>query len=168
MHYADVYFLTQAARSQGLKTMVAKNPATCDITTGKSQLSGNDIDLINKMYCKDTVQEQAITSPNYPSNYPDNKDTDSRLTVASGSVVELTFTNFNLEDSNGCVYDWVQVVDGDNSVLMDKKCGTSLPGKVTSKTNVMVVKFHSDSSQNRAGFRATWKKVKIYGSFFPN
>ena len=168
MHYADVYFLTQAARSQGLKTMVAKSPATCDITTGKSQLSGNDIDLINKMYCKDTVQEQAITSPNYPSNYPDNKDTDSRLTVASGSVVELTFTNFNLEDSNGCVYDWVQVVDGDNSVLMDKKCGTSLPGKVTSKTNVMVVKFHSDSSQNRAGFRATWKKVKILGSFLPN
>ena len=58
------------------------------------------------------------------------------------------------------MYDWVQVVDGDNSILMDKKCGTTVPGKVTSKTNVMVVKFHSDSSQNRAGFRATWKKVR--------
>ena len=162
MHYADVYFLTPEARSRGLKTMVAKNPSTCSISTGKSQLTSTDVDLINKMYCKDVVQEQAVTSPNYPSNYPDNKDAESRLTVASGSVVELTFTHFNLEEASGCVYDWVQVVDGDASVLMDKKCGTNVPGKVTSKTNVMVVKFHSDGSQNMAGFRATWKKVKVF------
>ena len=166
MHYQDVFFLTDAARSQGLKTMVPKYPETCDLTRGKSQLTQNDKDLINMMYCQGIVQDQVVTSPNYPSNYPNYQDKESRVTVATGSVVELTFTNFDLENSrNGvCIYDWVQVVDGDNSVLMEQKCGTTAPAKVTSKTNVMVVKFHSDYVVEKTGFRATWKKVRSWSN----
>jgi hypothetical protein len=160
MHYLDYFFQTDAALAVGGKTMIAKR-ANCDLSSPHSTLTVADISILNKMYCANSpvVQETVITSPNYPQNYPDNQYKEYRLEVTAGSVVVLKFTHFTLEDAS-CMYDWVQVVDGDTTVLMDKKCGTSLPAHVTSKTNVMVLKFHTDSSVNFAGFRAEWKKVR--------
>jgi hypothetical protein len=162
MHYLDTFFLTSAARAAGKKTMIAKNPATCKLDASHSKLSVEDISILNKMYCKNAVPSGTtgeVKSPNYPQNYPVSKDEEYTISVASGSVIELTFTAFQIEADASCGYDWVQVVDGDNSVLMAKKCGTTVPGKVTSKTNKMIVKFRSDSSVVMTGFRATWKKV---------
>jgi len=164
MHYQDWMFLTQDANNEGGKTMIAKDPNTCDVSSSKSKITDNDISLMNKMYCQDSskVKEKEITSPNYPNNYPDNQDKNYKIKVAEGSAPVIKFTHFTLEggDSSdgGCDYDWVWILDGDGSVLMDKACGTNIPPEVTGRTNVMVVKFHSDSSENFAGFKATWHK----------
>jgi len=138
--------------------MIAKK-ANCDLRSPHSTLTDTDILILNKIYCKDkpVVQENVVTSPNYPATYPENQNKETRLEVATGSVIVLKFTHFSLEDE-GCKYDWVQVVDGDGSVLMDKKCGSTVPGPVTSKTHVMIVKFVSDGSVNKPGFRAEWTK----------
>ena len=108
-----------------------------------------------------------ITSPNYPSNYPHNKDKEYKLEAGKGARVSLTFTHFALEEEEvailpggpECEYDWVKVMDGNGTELMAKACGSTLPGKVTSKTSTMVVKFHSDESVNDKGFRAQWEEV---------
>ena len=51
------------------------------------------------------------------------------------------------------------VLDGDGSILLAKTCGTNKPAKISSKTNVANIKFHSDTSVNAKGFRAEWKAV---------
>ena len=146
--------------------MYSRNPDTCDISKDKITLSKLDVEIMNRMYCQNTIRQFEVASPNHPRTYPNNIGVTSpqheqKISVPGGSLVELTFSVFNMEPANGdqC-YDWVQVVDGDGSELTQKICGSVLPKEpVVSKTNVMIVKFFSDNSRGRDGFRATWKKV---------
>ena len=74
MHYGDMTFITDEAEKQGLKTMVAKDPSTCEISSyGHNQLSETDIDLYrciaNKQSCRCIkLQENAIHSPAAPAS----------------------------------------------------------------------------------------------------
>ena len=77
-------------------------------------------------------------------------------------MIGMWFTDFNLEDHPSCSWDWVQVVDGDGTVLLDKSCGETRPDRITSRTNRLTVKFHSDSSENFPGFRAEYERVKHF------
>lgn len=136
----------------------------CELHTSKSRLTETDISIIKKVYCKDDPKmlEKEIKSPNYPKNYPDNLDEEYKVEVDSGFAVALKFTTFKIEDGSfptNCDYDWVQVVDGDGTILMDKSC-TDIPPRIISKTNVLIVKFHSDGRTNEQGFMATWSKVR--------
>ena len=83
--------------------------------------------------------------------------------MATGHIIEILFTDFVLEYHSSCRYDWVQVVDGDGTELLTKTCGTNKPSAaIRSKTNKATVKFHSDTSANKKGFRAEWKAVQKY------
>ena len=65
------------------------------------------------------------------------------------------------------------VLDTDNSQLI-KKCGINTPPKIISSGNKLTVKFHSDSSVTKKGFKANWKVVteteggSIKSEGFPN
>ena len=98
-------------------------------------------------------------SPKHPSNYPEDQDKEFPISVEDGFVVELWFTAFNLEFHESCDYDWVMVVDGDGSVLLDKSCGKNIPARITSRTQSLTLQFHSDESENLPGFRAKYKQV---------
>ena len=158
MHYRDTFCITQEARDSGGKTMVAKG-SDCDLSSPATQLTDTDIELLNNMYCKDSPQEKVIMSQNYPSNYRANQDKDYLITVEDGKLVSLWLTSFMLESHSQCAYDWIQVIDGDGSVLLDKTCGDSKPPTLTSKTKSITVKFHSDRSRQRSGFRAEYEAV---------
>jgi len=156
MHYGEWAF----GNGKG-KTMEPLPHRIHDCNFGGSELRPADIEIINKMYkCNGPiVEDSVITSPNYPANYPAGQDKQWRLEAESGSKVSLKFTDFILEE-NRCDFDWVRVEDGDGTELMNKTCGSNLPGPVVSNTNVMVVKFHTDWSDHFKGFRAEWEKVK--------
>ncbi|KAH3692447.1 hypothetical protein DPMN_194288 [Dreissena polymorpha] len=47
---------------------------------------------------------------------------------------------------------------------MGRYCGNSLPAPMTTSGNMLYVKFVSDSSVTRAGFRATWDVCKLAGA----
>ena len=82
--------------------------------------------FVQKMYC-DATGNNLVTSPGWGSgNYPDNQNKEYPIRyyhyyhhyhyhyhyiirVASGSVIEIRFTDFNLEAHDQCAYDWVQV-----------------------------------------------------------
>ena len=55
---------------------------------------------------------------------------DYTITEERGMVVSLAFTQFNLEDSSRCSYDWLEVIDGPSQqdTSLGKYCGSSLPG----------------------------------------
>merc|ERR1712107_267708 len=100
-----------------------------------------------------------VKSPNYPSKYDNNKHVSFPLEVASGSAIELTFTDIDIEPHGSCDYDYVQVLNTDNSQLV-KACGTTKPVVLKSTGNKMTVVFHSDGSVVHKGFSATWKSVE--------
>ena len=56
-----------------------------------------------------TPKTGTVTSPNYPNNYPSKKKTSKKISVSRRKRVRLTFDDFNLENSDNCEYDYVQV-----------------------------------------------------------
>ena len=82
--------------------------------------------------------------------------------VASGKRIMLTFESFDIEAHPSCKYDYVQVSFGSDE---QRYCGSNKPSPIISSDNTMVVIFHSDDSEARNGFKATWKAVETGMSF---
>ncbi|CAH1246046.1 OVCH1 [Branchiostoma lanceolatum] len=94
-------------------------------------------------------------------NYANNQDCTWKITVSAGKFVQLSFTQFDVEDDSTCDYDYVKVYDGPStsSSVLGTFCGSSLPARVVSSTNVMTVRFVSDSSITETGFVAAYNAV---------
>ena len=110
---------------------------------------------------KDDVEEGFLTSVNFPLNYLDNFNEETKLEVDAGNFVELTFHEFELErDSRRCRFDFVEIFDGKGTYA--KLCGDDVARgtKFTSKGNELTVRFHSDRSGTYKGFKAAWKEVQ--------
>jgi len=105
----------------------------------------------------------SLTSRNFPSNYPNNLDTVEDISVAAGERIKLQFIDFKIEDHSSCAYDYLMVKDDDGTVLLDKTCGSTLPKDVTSRTNTVIVIFHSDGSVSDSGWRIDWQKLTNSG-----
>lgn len=65
--------------------------------------------VLQKMYGR-------ITSPKFPSTYPNHKERTWNVTVPRGYAVRIYFTHFNLELSYQCEYDYVKVCVGQVAV----------------------------------------------------
>ena len=72
-------------------------------------------------------------------------------------VLKMTFVGrFDIERHSSCKYDKVQIFDGDlqSSNLVRSYCGRRKPKSFTSSGQTLSVRFVSDRSGTRAGFRA--------------
>merc|ERR1719392_161938 len=99
-----------------------------------------------------------IRSPNYPDNYPHQQDLTIPIEVPAGSKIKLSFTTFDIEyEWRSCNFDYVKVVDSDGITELAKLCGPNIPSPIISSGNKLLVIFHSDGSENRKGFEASWK-----------
>jgi len=167
MHYSENEF-----SKNGQPTMEAINKQTCNLKNYNKKLADSDVTMLKKMYC-DTKPctggdcprpiSGVIQTTNYPEKYPNNHDETWPLIVADGSSIELTFSDFAVEFEASCSWDYVEVLDSDNSQML-KTCGYTPPGVVTSKGNTMTVKFHSDGVVEHKGFKAMWKQVDASAS----
>ncbi len=101
-----------------------------------------------------------FTSPNYPRLYGPRMNCVWTIKAPLNYSINLNFDDF---DTESC-HDYVQVFDGQtvNDLLLDKLCGklssASLTG-ITSTSNLMTVKFFTDSSINFRGFSAHYMAV---------
>ena len=102
-----------------------------------------------------------VQSPNYPTNYPENVDESTNVTVPVGSLIEVVFDNlFEIETyGRSCQFDNVEVVDGDGTTLLPVTCGHTKPSSFTSRSNQITVVFTSSDYDQFAGFRLHWKSV---------
>ncbi|XP_066266850.1 uncharacterized protein [Branchiostoma lanceolatum] len=103
-----------------------------------------------------TTDSGTFTSPNYPSNYPDDHDCRYEISVTPPKVIKLSFTEFEVEHS----YDNVYVYEGnttDDAQQIATLTGESVPNPVTSSGSFMTVRFVSDSSENFKGFQANYE-----------
>ncbi|KAM4618540.1 ovochymase-2 [Polymixia lowei] len=103
------------------------------------------------------VEDQnGVYSPNYPESYSNDSVCRWVIYAPPGHVVKLDFVDFDLEDSDGCLYDSLSVlgdIEGTEEIAV--LCGSSLPPPVLSHASVMMLLFTSDSSVTRRGFHAT-------------
>ena len=98
---------------------------------------------------------QEITTPNYPNTYSNSKTCTWNIDAAQGSRVELKFVAFDLEYGSSCQYDWLKVYDGANTgrAIGNTLCGSSKPSNIVSSGNLLFLKWHSDSSTAKSGFK---------------
>ncbi|CAO1402934.1 unnamed protein product [Diamesa serratosioi] len=101
-----------------------------------------------------------LESPNYPLEYLPSKECIWKITVPKEFQVALKFQSFEVENHDNCVYDYVEVRDGDtqDSRLIGVFCGYKIPPDMRSSSNKLFVKFVSDGSVQKAGFSATFMK----------
>nr|XP_046226989.1 cubilin [Scatophagus argus] len=105
-----------------------------------------------------TESEGIIISPNWPNNYAHNRQCVYMIRLPVGEKVALNFTDMNLESHSSCSFDYVEVRDGrtETDPLIGRYCGSSLPAPILSSSNFLWIRFRSDSSVSRAGFRAVY------------
>ena len=102
-----------------------------------------------------------FTSKHYPRNYENNALCKWRLTSPNSTVIQLRFTDFELEKSSGCLYDFLEIYDGNSksSSLVGRYCGNEIPDVIYSLSNSLYLYFHTDDYDVRRGFEATWIAV---------
>ena len=94
-----------------------------------------------------------IISPNHPGYYENNKD--CQITIRSSVRVRIRFKAFNIESHDSCLYDYIEVRDGDsaNSNLIGSRlCGTTIPDPIESSGSSLTLIFHTDVNTVGTGF----------------
>ena len=107
-----------------------------------------------------------VTSPNHPDDYPSNLDKTQTIEVESGKILRLEFTHFAVWSTCD---DFVKIIDGNGTTLMNNSCGHSsydpshsyyfLPPIITTRSNRVEIFFHTDGSEKRPGWSLSWSAV---------
>ncbi|XP_028678300.1 suppressor of tumorigenicity 14 protein homolog [Erpetoichthys calabaricus] len=94
-----------------------------------------------------------FTSPNYPSFYPPNLSCLYTIQVPQGMRIRMKFSMFRMKepdtDQGSCKKDYVEI-------MSKRYCGERSVLQLASTTNVLQVKFYSDSSYTDKGFEASY------------
>ena len=84
-------------------------------------------------------QSDIVLSPGFPHQYPPNVDCTITIKVSDSLLtLQIFFDKFEMENSNNCVNDWLQIDNG------PKVCGTSLPDPYFKSHADSTVRFHSN------------------------
>lgn len=111
-----------------------------------------------------TEAPQQLSDGSGAESYSNNAHCEWTISAPTGRLVELTFTEFDVQWTEGCSADYVQVHDDEaGSILLQRTCGSSVPSLVLSMSSTLRVVFHSDSSGTAGGFVATYRAVATPG-----
>ncbi|NXG41986.1 CUBN protein, partial [Psilopogon haemacephalus] len=110
------------------------------------------------------AERGAFSSPAYPQPYPPSTECVWRILSSPGNRLQLSFTEFQMEESSSCSKDYLEIREGSESGrLAARLCGHSLPANYTSTLgHLLWVKFVSDGSGTDVGFKATFSH--LYGN----
>ncbi|KAM6215214.1 cubilin [Rhynchocyon petersi] len=110
------------------------------------------------------MTEGTFNSPDYPEMYPSNVECVWNIVSSPGNQLQLSFITFQLEDSQDCNRDFVEIREGNaTGHLVGRFCGHVLPFNYSSIVgHTLWVRFVSDGSGSDTGFQATF--VKIFGN----
>ncbi|XP_059901037.1 cubilin [Gadus macrocephalus] len=131
-----------------------------DSTTATEGFSISYISINATTDCGETFTSPTgtLSSPNYPSNYPNKRECVYKIVVGVNMQIKLNFTDFQLEYSATCNYDYVEIRDGgyETSPIIGRFCGSQRPPVLVSHSNRLWLKFRSDVTTTSPGFTAHW------------
>jgi len=105
------------------------------------------------------MEKGTLSSPNYPQRYPNKMVCTWQIMVPYGNLVDLTIESFELESHRQCGHDYLEIRDGYDyfAPLLRRLCGTHFRRiSIRSTSNVLYLKFKSDSHYAYNGFNATF------------
>lgn len=106
-----------------------------------------------------------ISTPNYPNNYLRDSECVWILKPSVGNRLSLNFISFELEDTEFCNEDYVEVREYNSTgPLLGVFCGPNLPPNNISGS-LLWVKFRSNSLGSAKGFTADFHYGKNCTSF---
>uniref|UniRef100_A0A4W4FF98 CUB domain-containing protein n=1 Tax=Electrophorus electricus TaxID=8005 RepID=A0A4W4FF98_ELEEL len=96
-----------------------------------------------------------ISSPGYPLEYSNNADCSWTVHVSNRSVVSLVFLDFQLENNEGCNFDYIALFDGPTVKHrhLGNYCGNARPPNTVTTSNQLLVVFKSDFNIGGRGFK---------------
>ncbi|XP_021927790.1 cubilin [Zootermopsis nevadensis] len=104
-----------------------------------------------------------LISPGYPEGYADSLNCEWIFETAPGNHLGLLFQNMDLEHSDSCFLDYVEVHTGKRGLpnwrLLRTLCLPNVTHQLIETTNLMKVVFHTDYYANKTGFKANVKIV---------
>ncbi|KAI5608891.1 CUB domain-containing protein 2, partial [Silurus asotus] len=95
-------------------------------------------------------------SPGYPHEYSNNAECSWTIQVSNRSVVTLVFLDFQLENNDGCNFDYIALFDGPTLQHrhIGNYCGNKRPPNIISTSNQLLIVFKSDFNIGGRGFKA--------------
>ncbi|XP_068206241.1 LOW QUALITY PROTEIN: cubilin-like, partial [Palaemon carinicauda] len=100
-----------------------------------------------------------ISSPNYPHNYPNSRTCEWTITVGRGRQIRLIFNEVEIEESENCYFDALEIRNGGTatSPLLTSICSKNktVP-EMFSHHHQLYIKFRTDNSANERGFQISW------------
>ena len=108
-----------------------------------------------------TALSGTLTSPNYPNSYPMNAECVWEIQVSAGNGITLSFSEFELESSQHCNEDYLEVREKSGIGKLVGVFCSETPGTITSTTSLWI-KFKSNGVGTASGFRANY--ALIHGS----
>ncbi|XP_068906568.1 cubilin-like isoform X2 [Tenebrio molitor] len=102
----------------------------------------------------------SIISPNYPEPYSINTECIWKISISTGSLIQVVFSDLDLEEHSSCSLDYVEILDGPalNSKSLGKFCSSN-PNLIRSTSNSLTVKFRSDLSRTGRGFQLQYTTI---------
>ncbi|XP_070576037.1 uncharacterized protein [Ptychodera flava] len=115
-----------------------------------------------------TKRMGVLVSPGYPANYPSNIYRNYQLVMSmdgmTNVLIELTFEDFDIELSENCTNDWLQLLlyndKDENFLTTERACGKKRPDPFTIEFFRLELTFVSNSNITAKGFRLKYKKVE--------
>ncbi|XP_042541866.1 cubilin [Dipodomys spectabilis] len=94
-------------------------------------------------------------------NYPDNLYCLYKITVREDRVVQLKFSDFDVDPSAFCSQDYLGIYDGSdtNAPLLGKFCGSTPPANIKSSNRSMTLLFKTDSYLTARGWKVTYRQT---------
>ncbi|XP_063113835.1 low-density lipoprotein receptor-related protein 12 isoform X3 [Cavia porcellus] len=96
-----------------------------------------------------------ITSPGWPSEYPARLNCSWLIKANPGEIITISFQDFDVQGSRRCSLDWLTIETFQN-VESYRACGSTIPPPYISSQDHVWVRFHSDDSVSRKGFRLAY------------
>ncbi|XP_048756580.2 bone morphogenetic protein 1-like [Ostrea edulis] len=144
---------------------VAPTVTTTQAPTTTTTQPPNDVCSSGTIQLTATNNTQYIQSPNYPVFYSTNLFCSWLIAGSEDSLVQLKVIDSYLEDSEGCVGDYVRIHDGDNAeaAVIATYCG-EISSSVNSTSNKLYIQFRSDGSVGQRGFHLEYTTLSEYSS----
>ncbi|MEJ1274210.1 hypothetical protein NN561_005090 [Cricetulus griseus] len=106
-----------------------------------------------------TSMSGVILSPGFPGSYPNNLDCTWKISLPIGYGAHIQFLNFSTEAN----HDYLEIQNGPyhSSPMMGQFSGPDLPASMLSTTHETLIRFYSDHSQNRQGFKLSYQAYEL-------
>ena len=102
------------------------------------------------------VEEDTISSYNFPEKYVNEIYEEHSIIVPPGMKLFMTFSSFDLESAANCKYDFLRIVDISGKQLFFD-CGTLRSTILIESEKDVTITFHTDQTVERSGFKLHYK-----------